>query len=394
MKKEIIVLLFLDLILLSSFSVYFNQREKQQKTETLKNFALGLAPSVWNIFEETPAIFLEDYIIRENHSSISIIHNGGSSFIEINNDTVDWSFFPERRISEKIFFSEREIATISTVYRSEIIKPITITVSLLFLTNLIHLLIRGLQKRNLRLEKTVEELNTSNQALVNSETKLAVNNLIVGLSHEINTPLGTITTATSFLSEELENKSLERKDLKSGLRLISMSEQKIKVIMNRIKLLEVQENQMEFTVIDLKKISSVIFQQHKHRYNLPEDLKIWDGPDEVIIRSNLEVWNKILTELIDNACHYGSQSDGFTIRCNVSNNNLKLQIITKGINIDKKNISSIFHPFYSTKREEAVHIGMGLHLVSNLVEKVLRGLFYLEKSDDPVIFTIEIPGAV
>lgn len=76
-----------------------------------------------------------------------------------------------------------------------------------------HLAIRNLQKslqdKNDELSQTLEQLQTTNQQLIQSEKMAALGQLIAGIAHEVNTPLGAIRSSVEniadFLNQNLEH---------------------------------------------------------------------------------------------------------------------------------------------------------------------------------------------
>lgn len=72
----------------------------------------------------------------------------------------------------------------------------------------IHLLQKSLQDKNYELESALQQLRTAQHQLIQSEKMAALGQLVAGIAHEINTPLGAIRSSieniTSFLSDNLE----------------------------------------------------------------------------------------------------------------------------------------------------------------------------------------------
>lgn len=84
-----------------------------------------------------------------------------------------------------------------------IAKPFQVEEVLVRVQN--HLSIRFLQKslqqKNDNLEQTLEELKAAQSHLVQSEKMAALGQLVAGIAHEINTPLGAIKSSTSNIQE-------------------------------------------------------------------------------------------------------------------------------------------------------------------------------------------------
>jgi signal transduction histidine kinase len=72
----------------------------------------------------------------------------------------------------------------------------------------IHLLQKSLQDKNYELESALQQLRATQNQLIQSEKMAALGQLVAGIAHEINTPLGAIRSSieniTSFLSHNLE----------------------------------------------------------------------------------------------------------------------------------------------------------------------------------------------
>jgi signal transduction histidine kinase len=72
----------------------------------------------------------------------------------------------------------------------------------------IHLLQKSLQDKNHELESALQQLQAAQNQLIQSEKMAALGQLVAGIAHEINTPLGAIRSSieniTSFLSHSLE----------------------------------------------------------------------------------------------------------------------------------------------------------------------------------------------
>lgn len=68
---------------------------------------------------------------------------------------------------------------------------------------------RLLRQKNRQLIKTLQKLKAAQNELVQSEKMVALGQLVAGVAHEINTPLGAICSSTEYISEFLDQDLLE-----------------------------------------------------------------------------------------------------------------------------------------------------------------------------------------
>ncbi len=260
---------------------------------------------------------------------------------------------------------------------------------------------------NDELEQTVVNLKDTQDKLIESEKMASLGNLVAGVAHEINTPVGVcLTGVTHFLDI---TKNLE-KDYKSN----NMSEEQFEEYLTVSNNLAAQINtNLERTAHLIKSFKQIAVDQsigEERKFDLEEYIKdvIFSlnniikkenvkinltKSGNMIINSNPGLYSQIITNLIINSLkHAFDSSIAGIININLINKNDSLEIVYEdnGNGITKENLSKIFDPFFTTNRGSG-GTGLGLNIVYNIVTSQLDGTIKCNSIEgEGVTFTIYI----
>lgn len=119
--------------------------------------------------------------------------------------------------------------------------------------------------------------------------------------------------------------------------------------------------------------------------NIAEDIPVLFSD-----RSSLE---RILCELINNACKYTPPGEKIVVTASTRSKNLRLQVANSGVDISAMELTKIFDKFYripQVDRWQEGGTGLGLTLVKKIVES-LNGTLEVESAKNLISFTVELP---
>lgn len=256
--------------------------------------------------------------------------------------------------------------------------------------------------------KTYQLLNTAQEQLVESEKMAALGNLVAGVAHEINTPVGICVTAASKLDTKTQSfknlyaeGKMKRKDLND---FIALSDQGSKIILTnarraadlvqgfkRVAVEQSSENRRSFNVKEY--MEETIMALKPEFKNKPYRIKL-DIEPGLEINSYPGAFSQIITNLVMNSLIHGFKDrDQGEIKIKVRQqyNYVLLTYTDNGKGMSEEVKKNIYEPFFTTNRDEG-GTGLGMNIVYNLIAQKLGGKIHLVSAPNKgVFFTIEIP---
>ena len=264
------------------------------------------------------------------------------------------------------------------------------------------------EKRTEKLEKSLKDLKTAQEELIETEKLAALGNLVAGVAHEINTPMGITYTNITYIKEklhDLENMYKENRLSKSffednlsaiiealsgAIYNIERSSKLIKSFKN-VAVDQIVEEKREFNFVDYL---NEIIMSIRPTFKGTNFKIIFDQRGVVFINSYPGIFLQIINNLINNSIQHGFEGrDKGNIYINIDETEDKI-ILTysdDGIGMDKEHLSRVFEPFFTTKRGRG-GAGLGMNIVYNLITKKLEGTITCNSNKNSgTVFTITFP---
>ena len=245
-----------------------------------------------------------------------------------------------------------------------------------------------LETANTKLTERMEELERAQDELIRSEKLASIGELVAGIAHEINTPLGVGVTAASFLQSSLEESLRANAALKEDpvfLRLSAKWMDTSRIILANLEraarlVKSFKQVSVDRTTDPLRRIR---FQEFLEEVLVSLNPMIRRSGSVAVseVPSGLELvtypgaLSQILINLITNALQHGFPGDRtgtMTILAEVRQKQLVLCFRDDGVGIPEEVRQKIFMPFFTTRKESGGS-GLGLFIVQNLVSNRLKG---------------------
>jgi signal transduction histidine kinase len=240
-----------------------------------------------------------------------------------------------------------------------------------------------------RAEDALKQLQGAQKQLVAAEKMASLGQLVAGVAHEINTPIGIALTAASHLEElaaeathKLDAKTVTRSDLLrwqqeigEASRLIVGSLQRAGTLVASFKQVSVDQSsgqRRRFRLEEFLREVQTSLQPSLRR--TPHQLEI-DCPKDIELDSYPGALFQIITNLVNNAVlHAYPDGRAGTLRivANSRADQLELVFADDGVGMSPEIARRAFDPFFTTRRGSGGS-GLGLHVVHNLVTQLLGG---------------------
>ncbi len=277
-----------------------------------------------------------------------------------------------------------------------------------------------LKKAHQELEKAYEELKRTQAQILQQDKMASIGQLAAGVAHEINNPMGFISsnlgtlrkyadriveftselidTISSAGNEELANKVKELKkklkidiildDLKDLIEESLEGAARVRKIVQDLKSFSrVDEAEMKHADINecLESTINIVWNEIKYKAKLIRDYG--ELPQTKCYPQQL---NQVFMNILVNAAHAIEKDGVITVKTWHEDGNIYVQISDTGCGIPEDIINRIFEPFFTTK-EVGKGTGLGLSISYDIIKKHNGDIMVESKVGEGTTFTIRIP---
>ncbi|WDP87075.1 MAG: response regulator [Desulfobacter sp.] len=253
---------------------------------------------------------------------------------------------------------------------------------------------QDLEAANQELKVSLDTLEQARDQLVQSEKMAALGELVAGVAHEINTPVGVGVTAASFLDAKTrdffklyESGELKCSELENYLGTVQEVSNSILINMERaaelissFKQVAVDQSSEKPRRFNLKEYVDEVLLSLRPRYKKTSHTINVSCPDDIEITSYPGAFSQILNNLITNSLIHGfKEMEIGEMGIDIFWKNKDLVFIYKdnGCGMDEAQKEKTFDPFFTTMRGKG-GTGLGMSIVFNLVTQTLKGTMNLD----------------
>lgn len=255
-----------------------------------------------------------------------------------------------------------------------------------------------LQEVNLELTNAYKELQNTQAKLIQTEKMAALGQLVAGVAHEINTPLGSINSnieinqlITSKLLNKNNNEEESRKLIEKIVKVNDINSIACARILNIVKSLKnfSRLDEAEFQKVDIHQgiDSTLILLNNQIKNRIVIHKNYGEIPEIECYPNQL---NQVFMNILVNSSQAIENKGDIYIKTFISNNKVFVEFTDSGKGINEDSLAKIFDPGFTTKGV-GVGTGLGLSISYKIIEKHNGSITVSNTENLGARFLIELP---
>ena len=215
------------------------------------------------------------------------------------------------------------------------------------------------------------------------------NDFIDNMTHELKTPISTISLACEAMIDNKKNKNdyvkiIDEENKRLGhqvervLNIARTEKESYKIDKSSVNVHEIIEESMNVFRFKLEKKGGKIVNKL--------------NAENPIINGNKSHLVNVFNNLIENGIKYSKDKPVITIESRSDESSMEISIKDNGIGIKKNNIDKIFDKFYREPQGNIHNVkgfGLGLSYVKNIIDKLNAKIFVKSKYGHGSVFTLK-----
>ncbi len=270
---------------------------------------------------------------------------------------------------------------------------------------------RELEARTAEALAALEQVRRMQDQLVEAEKMSALGNLVAGIAHEINTPIGVGMMASTSLQSRIRRLrgqfdgdgpdagQLEKflADSEEGLDILVSNLQRAAELVRSFKQVAVDQTSEERRQINLADYLNEVLVSLRPKLKVGGHQASVEGPGDLVLQTYPGAISQVIANLVINSVQHGfkDRREGrIRIELEREEDTIRIRYSDDGSGIPPDVLDHVYDPFFTTDRQQG-GTGLGMHVVYNLVTRRLGGHLHADSREgEGTSFTIEFPANI
>jgi PAS domain S-box-containing protein len=236
------------------------------------------------------------------------------------------------------------------------------------------------------LKKSHDDLESSQEQLLQSEKLASLGRLVSDMAHEVNNPLQIISGRAQLGLMDGAQKS----EIEENMNIIMDQCLRAKDIIQRLLMFS-KPSRGERKVMDIHDVMEFVAKLIEHQLSLSRVKLVRDYPkEELPVEIDEKQVHEVIMNLIRNSADAMPEEGGtITIKTSRDKGMVRIDISDTGTGIKEEDIKKIFDPFFTTKEHGT---GLGLSVCYGIIKSHGGELKYSSKAGEGTTATILLPA--
>ncbi len=241
-----------------------------------------------------------------------------------------------------------------------------------------------------QLSESLQQLKESQEQLIQIEKLTSLGQLAASIAHEVNNPLSGVLVYTQLLEKKIQSGTYSDKVALEYLSKMEVELQRsTKLIRNLLDF--ARQSPPAFQKVNLNDVMNRALDIVAHLAQL-QHVQIIKDFDPAIPRTmaDFDQLQQVFTNFIVNAVQAMPQGGKLTLKTSIREGQLKAEVKDTGIGIPPENMSKLFTPFFSTKKE-VKGVGLGLAVSYGIIQRHRGRIEVQSQPGEGTTFIVYLP---
>lgn len=246
-----------------------------------------------------------------------------------------------------------------------------------------------IHQQNDELKAALQNLKETQTQLIHAEKMASLGVLTSGVSHEINNPLNYIMGGYIGLERYFSNKALNNKEIALFLHSIKTCLERASQIVKGLNQFTYDSGSLD-ELCDIHSIIDNCLLMVQNQLNNKIEIKKDFCNENIFIEGNVSNLHQVFINIFTNSIQAIDEKGSIFIKTDKSSDQITILIKDSGKGIDKKEITKITDPFFTTKNP-GEGTGLGLAISAQIIKKHKGSIEFISEKNKGTTVLLKFP---